>query len=132
VLPIIREIQRAGHSSYNAIATQLNARKVATARGGRWTQMQVGHILRPGGSLSRAGVTPDHLKTVRNRYRRRQSIGTVLKSVTPIWRANRNRATSATPISSNNSQASNIRARAGRCGQVRFTPKATKLPRAAK
>jgi DNA invertase Pin-like site-specific DNA recombinase len=46
VLPIIREIQRAGHKSHNAIASQLNARKVATARGGRWTHMQVGNILK--------------------------------------------------------------------------------------
>ena len=35
---------RAGHTSHNAIAGQLNVRKVATARGGRWTQ-QVGQIL---------------------------------------------------------------------------------------
>lgn len=45
VLPIIREVQGAGHTSYNAIAGQLNARKVATARGGRWTHVQVGQIL---------------------------------------------------------------------------------------
>ena len=35
VVPIIREIQRARYSSHNAIAAQLIARKVATARGGR-------------------------------------------------------------------------------------------------
>jgi DNA invertase Pin-like site-specific DNA recombinase len=46
VVPIIREIQRARYSSHNAIAAQLIARKVATARGGRWTHMQVGHILK--------------------------------------------------------------------------------------
>jgi DNA invertase Pin-like site-specific DNA recombinase len=45
VLPIIREIQSAGHVSCNAIAAQLNARKVATARGGRWTHVQVRQIL---------------------------------------------------------------------------------------
>jgi DNA invertase Pin-like site-specific DNA recombinase len=45
VLPIIREVQAAGHVSCNAIAGQLNARKVATARGGRWTHVQVGQIL---------------------------------------------------------------------------------------
>jgi DNA invertase Pin-like site-specific DNA recombinase len=45
VLPVIREIQAAGYDSYNAIAGQLNARKIATARGGRWTHMQVGQIL---------------------------------------------------------------------------------------
>ena len=44
VLPLIREVQAAGHTSHNAIAGQLNVRKVATARGGRWTQ-QVGQIL---------------------------------------------------------------------------------------
>jgi DNA invertase Pin-like site-specific DNA recombinase len=45
VLPIIREVQAAGHKSHNAIARQLNARKVGTARGGRWTHVQVGQIL---------------------------------------------------------------------------------------
>jgi hypothetical protein len=35
VLPIVREIQATGHKSNNSIAGQLNARKVATARGGR-------------------------------------------------------------------------------------------------
>ena len=45
VLPVIREIQAAGYDSCNAIAGQLNARKIATARGGRWTHMQVGQIL---------------------------------------------------------------------------------------
>jgi DNA invertase Pin-like site-specific DNA recombinase len=45
VLPIIREIQAAGHTSFNAIAGQLNARKVATARGGRWAHVQVRQIL---------------------------------------------------------------------------------------
>ena len=45
VQPIIREIRMAGHTSHNAIAAQLNARKVATARGGKWTHVQVGQIM---------------------------------------------------------------------------------------
>ncbi len=45
VLPLIREVQAAGHTSHNAIAGQLNSRKVATARGGRWTHVQVRQIL---------------------------------------------------------------------------------------
>ena len=45
VLPVIRGIQAAGYDSCNAIARQLNVRKIATARGGRWTHMQVGQIL---------------------------------------------------------------------------------------
>jgi hypothetical protein len=45
VLPIIREIQAAGYTSYNAIAGQLNGRKVATANGGRWRHVQVRQIL---------------------------------------------------------------------------------------
>jgi hypothetical protein len=44
VLPIIRDIQTAGHTSFNAIAGQLNARKVATANGGRWRHVQVRQI----------------------------------------------------------------------------------------
>ena len=46
ILPIIREVQAGGHMSCNAIAAQLNARKVSTARGGRWTHVQVGQILK--------------------------------------------------------------------------------------
>jgi DNA invertase Pin-like site-specific DNA recombinase len=45
VAPIIRELQAAGYTSHNAIAGQLNARQVATARGGQWTHVQVGQIL---------------------------------------------------------------------------------------
>jgi hypothetical protein len=45
VLPIIHEVQGAGHTSCNAIAGQLNARKVPMARGGRWTHVQVRQIL---------------------------------------------------------------------------------------
>jgi len=47
VLPIIEEIGRAGFTSHNAIAAKLNERNVRTARGGTWTHVQVGAILRP-------------------------------------------------------------------------------------
>ena len=42
VLPVIREIQASGVTSANAIAGRLNERGVKTARGGRWTHVQVG------------------------------------------------------------------------------------------
>src|SRR5689334_8415792 len=45
VAPIIREIQGSGIASRRAIARALNARGVATARGGHWTAVQVGSIL---------------------------------------------------------------------------------------
>ena len=45
VLPIIREIEDSGIASRRAIARALNARGVATARGGRWTAVQVGSVL---------------------------------------------------------------------------------------
>jgi DNA invertase Pin-like site-specific DNA recombinase len=45
VLPIIREIQRAGAKSLRAIAAALNARGIATARGGRWQAMTVSNVL---------------------------------------------------------------------------------------
>jgi DNA invertase Pin-like site-specific DNA recombinase len=45
VLPIIREIERTGAKSRNAIAAKLNERNVRTARGGRWTHVQVGAVL---------------------------------------------------------------------------------------
>lgn len=41
VVPIIREIQRAGATSLRAIADALNARGVPTARGGRWQAQTV-------------------------------------------------------------------------------------------
>jgi DNA invertase Pin-like site-specific DNA recombinase len=46
VAPIIREIQSTGVASHRGIARSLNARGVATARGGAWTAVQVGAILR--------------------------------------------------------------------------------------
>jgi DNA invertase Pin-like site-specific DNA recombinase len=46
VAPIIREIQASGVSSHRGIARALNARGVGTARGGEWTAVQVGSILR--------------------------------------------------------------------------------------
>jgi DNA invertase Pin-like site-specific DNA recombinase len=45
VAPIIREIQSSGVASHRAIARSLNARGIATARGGVWTAVQVGAIL---------------------------------------------------------------------------------------
>jgi hypothetical protein len=52
VLPIIRDIQAAGHTSLNAIGGQLNARQVATASGGQWRHVQVLQILaRASGSV---------------------------------------------------------------------------------
>jgi Recombinase len=48
VLPPIRELQGAGYASHNAIAGQLNARQVPTARGGQWTNVQVRQILSRG------------------------------------------------------------------------------------
>jgi DNA invertase Pin-like site-specific DNA recombinase len=47
ILPIIEEIERSGITSHNAIATKLNERNVRTARGGKWTHVQVGAVLRP-------------------------------------------------------------------------------------
>ena len=46
VVPVIREIKSTGVASHRAIARSLNARGVATARGGQWTAVQVGSILR--------------------------------------------------------------------------------------
>jgi DNA invertase Pin-like site-specific DNA recombinase len=46
VAPIIREIQSSGVASHRGIARSLNARGVATARGGKWTAVQVGGVLR--------------------------------------------------------------------------------------
>ncbi len=45
VLPVIREIQKSGAVSANAIAAKLNERGVKTARGGKWTHVQVGKTI---------------------------------------------------------------------------------------
>jgi DNA invertase Pin-like site-specific DNA recombinase len=45
LLPVIREIQAAGTTSANAIAAKLNERRVPTARGGRWTHVQVAAVV---------------------------------------------------------------------------------------
>ena len=43
--PIIREAQKAGATTLRDIATALNARGVATARGGQWHATSVSNIL---------------------------------------------------------------------------------------
>ncbi|KJC55618.1 resolvase [Bradyrhizobium sp. LTSP849] len=45
VLPIIREAQKAGASTFRQIAEALNARGIATARGGAWHPMSVKNLL---------------------------------------------------------------------------------------
>jgi DNA invertase Pin-like site-specific DNA recombinase len=45
ILPIIREIQKAGATTLRAIAEALNARGVATARGGQWHATSVKNML---------------------------------------------------------------------------------------
>jgi DNA invertase Pin-like site-specific DNA recombinase len=45
VLPIIREIKRAGARTLREIADALNARGVQTARGGQWYAMTVSNVL---------------------------------------------------------------------------------------
>jgi DNA invertase Pin-like site-specific DNA recombinase len=52
VLPVIREIRASGVQSLRGVARSLAARGIKTARGGEWTAVQVGDILRRG--LSRA------------------------------------------------------------------------------
>jgi DNA invertase Pin-like site-specific DNA recombinase len=45
VAPVISSIRASGVASHRGIARSLNARGVATARGGQWTAVQVGSIL---------------------------------------------------------------------------------------
>lgn len=45
VIPIIREVQRAGAKTLRDIAEALNARGVSTPRGGRWHAMSVRNVL---------------------------------------------------------------------------------------
>jgi DNA invertase Pin-like site-specific DNA recombinase len=48
VLPVIRDIRRAGVTSLHQIADALNARGVTTARGGRWHASSVSNVLARG------------------------------------------------------------------------------------
>jgi DNA invertase Pin-like site-specific DNA recombinase len=48
VLPVIEAIRKTGVISLRGIAAELTARKVETARGGQWTAVQVGNILKRG------------------------------------------------------------------------------------
>jgi DNA invertase Pin-like site-specific DNA recombinase len=45
VLPVIREIRRAGAKSLHQIAEALNARGITTPRGGRWYAKSVSNVL---------------------------------------------------------------------------------------
>jgi Recombinase len=45
VLPIIREAQKAGATTLREIAEALNARGIATARGGQWYATSVSNVL---------------------------------------------------------------------------------------
>jgi hypothetical protein len=45
VLPVIREIQAGGTKTHAGIADKLNERRMATARGSRWSHRRVGEIL---------------------------------------------------------------------------------------
>jgi len=45
LLPIIREAQKAGARTLREIAEALNARGIATARGGQWYAQSVANIL---------------------------------------------------------------------------------------
>jgi hypothetical protein len=68
VLPIVREVQKAGARALREIADALNARGVPRARGGRWFPTSVSNVL-PRASL-RSGIS--HLKAKR---RTSQSMG---------------------------------------------------------
>jgi Recombinase len=45
VLPVIREIRRAGATSLHQIAEALNARGITTPRGGQWYAKSVSNVL---------------------------------------------------------------------------------------
>ena len=48
ILPVIREVQKAGVTSLRGIAAALNARGVKTARGGIWGPQAVANVLQRG------------------------------------------------------------------------------------
>jgi hypothetical protein len=44
--PTIDAIKAAGHTTLRGIAAELNARKIATPRGGEWSAQQVRNVIR--------------------------------------------------------------------------------------
>jgi hypothetical protein len=48
VLPVIREIRRAGATSLHQVADALNARGITTPRGGAWYAKSVSNVLARG------------------------------------------------------------------------------------
>jgi hypothetical protein len=52
VLPVIEQIKASGATSLRGIAKALNARGIATARGGVWTPVQVTAVLRRASQLN--------------------------------------------------------------------------------
>jgi DNA invertase Pin-like site-specific DNA recombinase len=56
ILPIIKEAQRAGATTLRQVAEALNARGVATARGGQWHAMSVKNMLDRAGLPTRTHV----------------------------------------------------------------------------
>jgi DNA invertase Pin-like site-specific DNA recombinase len=58
ILPIIKEAQRAGATTLRQIADALNARGIATARGGKWHATSVKNILDRATQSTRTHVQP--------------------------------------------------------------------------
>jgi hypothetical protein len=75
VLPIIEEIEWAGIISHNAIAAKPNERNVRTARGGKWTHVQVGAVLRPFAKARPSRSVPSGRRLTRWQWIARQNIG---------------------------------------------------------
>lgn len=46
VMPIVQAIRSEGHTSLRAIASELNARGIVTARGGKWAAQSVSDVMR--------------------------------------------------------------------------------------
>jgi DNA invertase Pin-like site-specific DNA recombinase len=49
IMPIVAEIKSEGHTSLRAIASELNARGIMTARGGQWGPQAVSDLIRAAG-----------------------------------------------------------------------------------
>jgi hypothetical protein len=63
ILPIIKEVQKAGATTLRAVADALNARGISTARGGSWHAMSVKNVLdRPIAGKPRLGGLSDRTR----------------------------------------------------------------------
>ena len=73
VAPVIREAQAAGAKSLRQIAAALNARGIATARGGKWEAATVANVLKRAAASDGADSVASQIRDASGRVKRGRS-----------------------------------------------------------